>query len=138
MISIKYVVDTWSWIEYLISSSSGEKVKEIVEDDKNEIYINSIILAEVISKTAREKRDSKIAFDALIALSIVVEIDDPNFSRDVGILHAEIKQKIRDFGLADAYVLLTARKINARIVTGDPHFKDFRETIMIERVERKE
>lgn len=138
MISIKYVVDTWSWIEYLISSSSGEKVKEIVEDDKNEIYINSIILAEVISKTAREKRDSKIAFDALIALSIVVEIDDPNFSRDVGILHAEIKQKIKDFGLADAYVLLTARKINARIVTGDPHFKDFRETIMIERVERKE
>jgi len=62
VVQIKYVVDTWAWIEYLISGSAGDKVKEIVENEDNEIYINSIILAEVISKSSMEKMDAKTAF----------------------------------------------------------------------------
>ena len=43
----------------------------------------------------------------------------------------EIRKKIKDFGLADVFVLLTARKLNAKIITGDPHFKGFKEAILI-------
>ena len=128
---IKYVVDSWAWIEYLIASPAGEKIKDIVEDSNNIVYINSIILAEVISKTVREKRNIKTAFDALTTLSVIADINYPVFSREVGALHAEIKNKIKDFGLADAFVLVTAQKLGAKILTGDPHFRSFKEAVMI-------
>ncbi len=131
VIQIKYVVDTWAWIEYLISSPHGEKVKEIVENDRNEIYINSIILAEVISKTIREEKNPNIAFNALIALSKIVDINDPEFSKSAGNLHAEMRKGKRDFGLSDAFILASARKIGAKVLTGDPHFKNIKEAVMI-------
>lgn len=119
MVQIKYVVDTWAWIEYLISSPQGEEVKKIIENDNNAIYINSIILAEVISKAARENMDVKTAFDALTVLSTIADVNDPEFSREVGNLHAEMCRRIKDFGLSDAFVLATARKLNAKVLTGD-------------------
>lgn len=53
------------------------------------------------------------------------------FSREAGLLHALIRKKIKDFGLIDAFVLLTARKIKARVLTGDNYFKGFKEVILI-------
>lgn len=131
VVKIKYVVDTWAWIEYLISSPHGEKIKQIIESSGNEIYINSIILAEVISKTAREKRDAGTAFEALTIMSKIIDINDANFSKEAGTLHAEMRKKMKDFGLADAFVLATARKIGAKVLTGDKHFKGMKEAAMI-------
>jgi predicted nucleic acid-binding protein len=31
-------------------------------------------------------------------------------------------ESTRDFGLADAYVLVTARRVGGKVLTGDPHF----------------
>ena len=42
-----------------------------------------------------------------------------------------MKKKIRDFGLIDAIILTTARKLKAKVVTGDPHFKKFKEVVFI-------
>lgn len=33
--------------------------------------------------------------------------------------------------MADAFVLLTARKLGAKVVTSDPHFKGFKEAVLI-------
>ena len=104
----------------------------ILDDEKNEIFINSIILSEVISKTAREKRDTNIAFKALTSLGRMADINDQQFSQEVGLLHARTREKIKDFGLADAFILVTARKLNAKLITGDIHFKGFKEAIIIE------
>ena len=132
MIIIKYVIDSWAWVEYLSQSLNGEKIKLILDDEKNEIFINSIILSEVISKTAREKRDTNIAFKALTSLGRMADINDQQFSQEVGLLHARTREKIKDFGLADAFILVTARKLNAKLITGDIHFKGFKEAIIIE------
>ena len=43
----------------------------------------------------------------------------------------EIRKKIQNFGMADCVILLTARKLNAKIITGDLHFKGFKEAVMI-------
>jgi predicted nucleic acid-binding protein len=37
----------------------------------------------------------------------------------------------KDIGLADAYILATARKLKSKILTGDPHFQDVKEAIII-------
>jgi predicted nucleic acid-binding protein len=42
-----------------------------------------------------------------------------------------MRKNSKDFGLADAYVLATARKLKAKILTGDEHFKPVKEAIMI-------
>lgn len=131
MVRIKYVVDAWAWIEYLVSGTEGKKVKDIVESEGNEIYINSIIMAEVISRTSREGRDIKTAFDAMTSLSVMADINNADFSREVGILHAEMKKKASGFGLADAFVLATARKLNAKVITGDAHFRNVKEAVLI-------
>jgi len=38
----------------------------------------------------------------------------------------------RDFGFADAYVLTIARRHNSKSLTGDIHFKDVTEAVLIE------
>ena len=62
--------------------------------------------------------------------STIVKADE-QLSVETGILQAEIRDTIKDFSLSDAYVLATARNLDAKVLTGDPHFKDVKDAIMI-------
>lgn len=127
---MKCVIDAHAWIEYFIGSDRGNKVKKIVESKENEVFSSIITIAEVVSATKRENRDAEERYNDMINLSKIYFIS-LEFAKEAGILHAETRKKIKDFGLADAFVLLTARKLNAKILTGDPHFKGFKEAILI-------
>ena len=126
----RYVIDAYAWIEYLIGSEMGIKVNEILEQDNVEVYTCAVTVAEVISKVAREKQDVEKAYDLLLSNSQIVNADE-GLSKNTGVLHAEMRQTEKDFGLADAYVLATARKLKSKVLTGDPHFKDLKEAVMI-------
>jgi len=125
----KYVVDAYAWIEYLGGTDAGRKVMEIVENN-DDIFTCAVTLGEVVSKVARLGKDAKIAYDVLLSNSQVVVVDE-ELSFQAGLLHCEMRKTARDFGLADAYVLATARRLKANILTGDPHFKPLREAIMV-------
>lgn len=127
--SRRYVVDAFAWIEYLGGSDKGEHVRKILEGD-NEVYTCSVTLAEVVSKVVRSGLNYEIAYQAITLNSKVIDVD-AELSRDAGILHAEVRNKVRDFSLADAYVLACSKRLKAKILTGDPHFKNIPETIMI-------
>jgi len=126
----KYVIDAYAWIEYLIGSKAGNKVKSALEEENNEIYTCAVTVAEVISKTAREGRNFKTAYDILVSNSHVVDVDE-EISKEAGMLHAEMRKTKRDFGLADAYVLAVARRIKSKVLTGDIHFKGVKEATLI-------
>ena len=126
----RYVIDAYAWIEYLIGSRAGEKVKSILEEEGNEIFTCAVTVAEVISKTAREGRDFEAAYDILLSDSQVVNVDE-DVSKEAGVLHSEMRKTRRDFGLADAYVLAVARRTKSRVLTGDVHFKGVKEAIII-------
>lgn len=128
---MRYIIDAHAWISYLIGEKAGESVTKIVEDTKNEIFTNIVTLAEVMSIIKREDRDYNESCKIILSLSKIY-VADIVFAREVGLLHAEIKKKIKDFGLADAFVLLTARKLNAKIITGDKHFKSFKEAVLLD------
>jgi len=125
-----YVIDAYAWVEYLIGSKSGEKVKDAVEKENNEIFTCAVTLAEVVSKTAREGRDFEVAYDILLSNSQVVNADEA-VSKEAGILHSEMRRTQRDFGLADAFVLAAARRTKSKILTGDVHFKGLKGAILI-------
>ena len=126
----KYVIDAYAWIEYLIGSEAGGKVKSILEDENNEVYACAITVAEVVSKTARDGRDFETAYDILVSNSQVVNVDE-EISKEAGVLHSEMRRIRRDFGLADAYVLAVARRTGSRVLTGDPHFRGVKEAVLL-------
>jgi len=126
----KYVIDAYAWVEYLIGSKSGEKVKDAVETENNEIFTCAVTVAEVVSKTAREGRDYEVAYDILLSNSQVVNADE-TVSKDAGVLHSEMRKTQKDFGLADAFVLAVARRTKSKILTGDVHFKGVKGAVMI-------
>ncbi len=127
---IKYVIDAYAWIEYLIGSAIGTKVNEIIDQENVEVYTCAVTVAEVISKVAREKQDTEKAYEILLSNSQILNADE-ELSKHTGLLHAEMRQTEKDFGLADAYVLATAKKLKSKVLTGDPHFKNLKEAIMI-------
>lgn len=129
LVIIRYVIDSWAWVEYLDGTEKGEKVKKIIEDD-NEIFTVFINLAEVMSIVKRKNRDYKTVSDTILSLSKIF-YGDIQFLITTGLLHAEMRKTMKDFGLADAFALATAKKLGAKLLTGDPHFKNMKEAIMI-------
>jgi len=126
----RYVIDAYAWIEYLIGSRAGEKVKSVLEEEGNEIFTCAVTVAEVVSKTARERRNFEAAYDILISNSQVVNVDE-EVSREAGVLHSEMRKTKRNFGLADTYVLAVARRMKSKVLTGDIHFEGVGEAILI-------
>ena len=102
------MVDAWAWVEYLIGSENGAKLTKILDESNNEIYTCAITVAEVISKVAREKSDVNEAYSILSGNSQIVNIDK-EVSLQAGLVHCEMRQTLKDFGLADAYVLAVAK-----------------------------
>ena len=47
-----------------------------------------------------------------------------------GQIHFEEKKKNKDFGMLDAFVVAAAKKLNAKILTGDNDFKHFKEAVI--------
>lgn len=126
--SIKYVIDAWAWLEYLNGSNLGLKVKELIKNGN--VFTSAVTVAEVISKVERKGMDTSVAFNAITSLSKIIEIDE-FFSREAGLLHADIKKSRPNFGLADSFVLQAAINLHAKVLTGDPDFKGLKITEML-------
>ncbi len=126
----KYIVDAGAWIEYFRGSEHGAKLNDILDDPATDIYTCAITIAEVICKIARDGRDVEAAYDMLLSNAQVIKMDE-QISKQAGLLHSKMRQTRKDFGIADAFILATANKLRAKIITGDPHFKDLENTIMI-------
>jgi predicted nucleic acid-binding protein len=116
--------------EYFSGSEKGKRVRDIVESDKNEIFISIITIAEVVSFVKINKSNLEEVYGRLMNLAKIYNMD-AQFTKECGILHADIRIKIKDFGMADCFVLLTARRLKARIITGDPHFKGFKDVLFL-------
>ncbi|MGD9276465.1 MAG: PIN domain-containing protein [Candidatus Pacearchaeota archaeon] len=125
----KYLIDSSAWIEYLEGSKSGKKVWEILKESE-EIYSLSLIISEVISSVKRKKGDFNLAFRAIISNSKILEVN-PEIARDAGLFHADMKKKIKNFGLNDAIILEAAKKLKAKIITSDSHFKGMKNVVYL-------
>ncbi|HLD58315.1 MAG TPA: PIN domain-containing protein [archaeon] len=120
---MKFIIDSYAWIEYFKASAIGEKAKKIIEKKENELFTLDVCLAEIKFWALGEKTDfSKIQF-IIKSDSAVVE----TFSND-WLEAAEIKfekrKKHKNFGLVDALLLAKQKQLNATILTGDKHFEE--------------
>ena len=125
----EYVVDSYAWIEYFRGTSAGEAARPYLESDR--AATSALTLGELKEKYLREKwswfeRDS--AF--IVNRTQIVNLDK-EIALAAGELNHGRKKVMNGWGMADSVVLATARGASAKVVTGDPHFRDVPEAILI-------
>jgi predicted nucleic acid-binding protein len=134
---VKIVIDTYAWIELLIGSEKGKKVKELIENAQ-EAYTPSIVLAETARKFLREGIDEKtisLWLEIITAASVITQIDSET-ALQAAKCYLELAKKAKEQkqntpSLFDAIVQATAKTNKCQILTGDEHFKNLPETIWI-------
>lgn len=99
-------------------------------NENNHIFSINLTIAEVVSRVKRKKNDVDIAYTAITSISKIAEIT-PETAKKSGEFHVKIRQKIKTFWLVDSLILMLAREIGAKILTGDQHFKEFKEAVFI-------
>src|SRR3989338_5139226 len=110
----EYVIDAYAWIEYLEGTEKGQKVKGIIENPNNKTHTNIITIAELASIFTRKKYNFEECKASLLPWTNFYEVD-VEFAEEAGKLHAEIKKERKHMGMADVFVLLTAKKLDAKI-----------------------
>ncbi len=123
------LIDSFAWIEYFMGTEMGEEVKEVVESGEL-LYTSPIVIAETYSKSLRTDGRAEERRNFIVKRCAVIPIDE-KIAVEAAKIHAKAKKTMKDFGLADAFVLASARYKNVKVLTGDPHFKDFSESIML-------
>ena len=134
---MKIVIDTYAWIELLIGSEKGKKVKELIENAE-EVYTPSTVLAETARKFLREGTNEKTItmwLEIITAASVITQIDSTT-ALEAAKSQLELAKKAKISkqntpSLFDAIVHATARINQCKILTGDEHFKNLPETIWI-------
>lgn len=134
---VKIVIDSYAWIELFKGSINGNKVKEVLAS-ADELYTSDTVLAEIARKYLREGTERDIIdtrLEQIGANSNIVCLDS-KLSYESAKCYLELsdgarKNKFNTPSLFDAIVLATARVLNAKVLTGDQHFKSLPETIWI-------
>jgi predicted nucleic acid-binding protein len=125
----KLVIDSWAWVEYLRGSEAGRKVSERISHEE-ELWTSVVSLTEIVSKYRREGLSEQTAVEAISSLSRL-GAPDRGDAAEAGRIHAEVRSKSPNFGLADSFVLQLARKVGAKVLTGDPHFEGLSEAELV-------
>jgi len=120
--SYEYIVDSYAWIEYFQGSEKGAIVKGFIE--KKNCATSALTIAEISEKYHREGLSFEEDFSFIMSSSKIIAID-ADIAMLAGKVNYENKKKIKDWGMADSIILATARMHNAKVITGDAHFKEF-------------
>ena len=130
---MRFVVDSYAWLEYFMGTTSGEKAKKIIDSSTYEKLTPTICVAEIYAKVLRvegvEKAELRRAFiksrSGIISLTEKIAVEAAK-------IDVEMKKKVPGWGLSDSIVLGTAREKKAKVLTGDQHFLNLPETTFIE------
>jgi predicted nucleic acid-binding protein len=129
---MRYIIDSYAWIEYFMGTEAGRRAKEIIDSETHEKLTPSICLAETYAKILRtedeEKAELRRAF--IKARSALVSLTE-DLAVETAKTDVAMKRKVNGWGLADSVVLSTARNREGRVVTGDRHFRGLAEAHMI-------
>jgi predicted nucleic acid-binding protein len=137
MIATKIVVDAYAWIEVFLGSEVGTRAKGIIEEAET-VLTPGTVLAEVARKYAREGATAPTIRKRLATMLETSESVDVDADLALEAAKATIQLErraassgLRKPSLFDGIVLATARQNDAKVLTGDEHFKDLAETVWL-------
>ncbi len=128
---MRYVIDSFAWIEYFMGTKAGEKAKPIIEGVEEKIT-PTICLAEVYAKTTKaESQELAEKQRTFIKEKSALAPLDETIAVESAKIDVIMKKKIKGWGLADSIVYAIGITKKAEIVTGDEHFKNLKNVIFI-------
>jgi predicted nucleic acid-binding protein len=128
---MRYIIDSYAWIEYFMGTKAGEKAKPIIENLEEKIT-PTICLAEVYAKTLKvENQELAEKQRTFIKEKSALAPLDEKIAVESAKIDQTMKKKIKGWGLADSIVYAAGNTKNAEIVTGDEHFKNLKNVIFI-------
>ena len=130
-----FVIDTYAWIEYLLGSKAGAKVRTYIEGGK--ALTPSIVIAELrkwylkeIEAGRRSEREMQLHFAFVESTTQIVPLDSA-LALKAGETDFLMKKRIKNWPLADSVIYATAKSRASQVVSGDPHFRDVEDCIFI-------
>lgn len=118
-------------MEYLGGTDVGAAVRDRL-DAAAVRFASPIVLAEVYSKVRRDRTEQEAeAAVRLIQSACAVVEHTAEIGVEAGRIHAEMKEEVPGFGMADAFVLAAARSREVTVLTGDPHFEGVEDAEML-------
>lgn len=129
---MKYVIDSYAWLEYFMGTKVGERVKEIIDNSEEKIT-PTICLAEVYAKTLKVE-DQQLAEKqkAFIKEKSAIVFLDEMIAVEAAKVLVNNKKEIDGWGMADSIVYATAIVKKADVVTDDEHFRKLKNVLLIE------
>ena len=125
----KKVLDSFALLAYLKMEGKYKKVKDLLASDEV-LFMNDINVGEAFYVLAKERGVEKAEYFVNMVLpNLPIEVV-PNTLQDV--LDAARIKATHSISYADCFVVATALKKDAAIVTGDPEFKKVQKTVEIE------
>ncbi len=129
---MRYVIDSFAWLEYFMGSPRGEAAREIIDNRTDEKFTPTICVAEVYTKSLKREGEAKAEIRRIF---IRDRSATAPLNEDAAVEAAKIdvarKKEVSRWGLADSIVLATARELGAEVVTGDAHFDGLQDVVMI-------
>ncbi len=131
-------VDTFAWVEIFRGTPLGRRAQALM-NEAEDCFTPSVALAEVASIAVRSGLSDALILNELrlVAESSRIVPIDGQLAVVAARALVELRESARARGLAtpglsDALVLATARVLGAKLLTGDPHFQSYRETLWLE------
>jgi predicted nucleic acid-binding protein len=121
-----FLFDTWAWWEYLHRTALGTSLRErFIEGGRARVHTSSITLAEISARLHSDRAPDRIgsACGAIRRMSHVWDVT-ADIAQEAGPIRSEFRVRSNSASLADAIILVTARKAGARLVSADPAFRD--------------
>lgn len=124
-----YIFDNYAWVEYLIGSRKGAKVRKLIEN-KNTIFTIVPCLAELNGWALKNNQAFSLILKVIRANSTTIPLTEQDWIT-AGEERFNQRKKQADFGLIDAAILVKQKETGAKIVSGDKHFKTLPHTIFL-------
>ena len=125
------LVDTWAWIEMMMGSEQGDRVRTIILNNPD-LFISILTIYELRYRIEQLK-DSESAISIINQITEQVEVIPVD--NQIAMLGGTIKlgqcQGKTKMGAVDCMILATARLHGLKILTGDKHFNGLEETIIL-------
>ena len=129
---MRYIIDSYAWLEYFMGTEAGRGVKEIIDSEADEKLTPSICLAETYAKILKteDEKKAELRREFIKSRSALVPLVE-ELAVEAAKIDVAMKKKVQGWGLADSIVLSTARNRKGKVVTGDLHFRGLAEAHMI-------
>ena len=122
------MIDSWAWIEFFLGSGAGKVVSGHIDSDQD-LIISAINLAEVY-RWILHYYDESIAEEkkcAMLDRCTMINVDG-----NIAVEAARIRNTLK-WGLGDSIVYATAKRVGAKVLTGDSDFLGMEGVLFIDK-----